>query len=574
MPSVPYTPYPTEQPAGPAQPSVNVSTPIEAFGGNIAQSISHMGKVVEHAGDELFHRAIAIQQLNNDAEAKQADTDYMIAAGKLHADYNALQGLDRVKGFDKYARDLEDTRTAIRSTLSNPAAMKIYDGASRSTMGRSIFNGAGAAASAQKDYVIGTAKANIELDAKTVEDNPQDERLFQDKRARIIENARVLSAAQGFPAGSPQEEVLALSQTSKLRSQQIVGLSRTKPFEAGPMLDKYKTELTPDDYLRTDNTVRAQGRAVGSVQIAEQVYNPEQTLKQMEDAARARAQKLAPDDPLLERQAVVAVQGKYNQDKYARSREDAENWQTVNGALQKQPRNIQEMRLDPKVANAIDALPKDKQAAVPGMINRFNAQANKVTNEDNAQRLYGMSNNDVEGFLNTDLTKEQLSQQDIMKFMKLQQKLKENPNQDPRVDRAIKIIRGSMMAQMEALGLANRKGNKDEYDKFTGALSAALDSWQAAHNKPATGKDIIETIAPEIFKTTSVPGFFHSTTFPGWNRKDVPQFQEDVPQKWAEDLKAEALARNEREPTELEIRRIYNRIQYNDLFGKKKSSGE
>lgn len=564
MPQVPYTPYPTANPSAQGPARVNISTPLDAFGGNIAQAVEGLGKVTEHAGNELFARAVALQQLNNETEAKDADAKYMIAAGELHANYSALQGKDAVDAYPKYAKDLEEARIKLRGSLSNPAAQKMYDGSSLSTMGRSIFNGAGHAATANKQYVIGTATSAIDLDAKTVEDNPQDERLYQEKRARIQENARVLAGAKGFPPGSPMEEDLALKATSKLRSQQIIGLSRVAPFEAAARLDQFKTELTQDDYLRTDNTVRAQGRAVGSVGIANEIYDPEKPLKALEDEARERAKKVNPDDPLLAQHAVAAVQGKYNQDRAARRQEEATNLQTVDGAIGQGVKDIQQLRADPKVATAIDALPKDKQLAIPGKINRYNAARDKISNEDNYQRLYGIMNNDVEAFLNTDITQEKLSQPDIRKFQVLQHKLKDNPNQDPRVDRAKGILKGAMGAQLEALGIYRRtEANKDDYDHYTGALSVALDSWMDEHKKPPTAKDLIDTIGPQVIQQRAEPGWL-------WGTNQKPFFTQSVPDKFSTQLKADMASKELPEPTEQQVYRAWLQLQYGK-YGKSKS---
>lgn len=573
MPQVPYSPIPTEQPSGQGAPTINIPANPDAFGVNIGQALEGLGKTVEGAGNELFGRAVALQQLSNETEAKQADANYMIKAGELHANYGALQGKDAVDAYPDYAKSLEKLRTDIRGGLSNDMTRKMYDGSSLSTMSRSIFNGAGHAATQNKQWAIGTAKAQIDLDAKTVEDNPADEKLFQDKLARVQEGARQLSGLQGLGQDSPQEQDLTLKATSKLWSQRIVGLSRTDPFTAAKMLDENKTELTTDDYAKVDNTVRAQGRAVGSANIANEVYangkgsdtTPAKSLKDMEDEARTKAQKIDPKDPLLANHAVAALHGVYNQDKYAQKQEDWTNSQVVDGAIQSGVKDMQELRANPKIAAAIDALPKDKQLAIPGAINRYNAARDKITNENNYVTLNGLSNNDVEGFLNTDLTKEQLSQGDMRKLMTKQQTLKEKAGSDPRVNRAITQIRGAMGSQLEALGIFKRtESNKEDYDHFTGALQSALDVWQDANKKPATYDDVVNKIAPEVLKQRTVPGYL-------WNSKE-PMFKQEVPSDFSKSLKVDVVAKGGVEPTDEQIYKAYLRTQFNTLYGKKKPS--
>lgn len=572
MAQVPYKPFPTEQPSERGPGGISVSTPIAAFGGAVGQALEGLSSKVEGASNELFTRALAIQNLRNETEAREADSKYMIAAGQAHADFNALEGKARVDAFPGHMENLQKLRTDIRDKLSNPMAQKMYDSQSLSTMGRTIFNAAGAAASANKQWAVGTAKAQIDLDAKTVEDNPQDEVLYQAKKQRVLSGVGTLSALQGFETGGAEEQDLALKATSQLRLRQLIGLSRTQPFEAGTKLEKYRKDLTEDDYLKADNTITTQARAVGSANIAQDIYRegsgddkgPSMSLKDMEDEARKRARALRPNDPIMENHAVAALHGIFNQDKYAKKQEDWENGQIIDDAISKGVRDERELRLDPRVAAAVDALPKDKRLGIPGAINRFNAARDKVTNQDTYQRLYGLSNNDVEAFLNTDLTNEKLGQSDMKTLMGRQQKLKENQNADPRVSRAQGWIRGAMGSQLEALGIFSRtKDNKDDYDHYTGALQSALDVWQEAHKKPPTYEEVTTKIAPEVLKQRDEPGWL-------WGTNKTPFFKQEVPDKWKEDLKADIVSKGGSEPTEEQLYKAYTRMQYIKLYGAKK----
>lgn len=568
MAQVPYNPVPQVAPSNEALPGLPDRSISAAFGSDVAQAVGGLGKAVEGAGNELFARAMATQQLANESEAREADSQYMIKAGVLHANYSALQGKDAVDAYPQYARDLQDLRSKMRDNMSNPMSAKMFDAQSLSTMGRTIFNGAGHAATQNKQWAIGTGVAQIDLDAKTVEDNPKDEGLFQEKLARVKAGAANLAGLKGFEEGGAEEQDLTLKATSKLWAQRITGLARTAPFEAAKVLDANKTNLTQDDYLKVDNTVRASGRAVGSVNIANEVYTSGvkdgKSLSQMEADAKEAANKQNPDDPLLATHAVAALRGQYNQDKYATKQFDAENMEKVNRGISAGVKDIQELRADPEMAKAIDALPKDKQNAIPGMINRYNAARNKVSNEDNYFKLKGMAANDVEGFLNTDLTSQGLGKADIDKLMTMQQKLKAQPNADPRVNRAVAQVRGAMGTQLEALGIFKRtEANKDDYDKYTGALQQALDVFQETNKRPPNYKELTEDIAPSVLKTVQEPGWLYGTN-------DVPRFKQAPPSDFAEKLITDVKSKGGLEPTPEQIQRAYARTQFMQLYRKKK----
>src|SRR6266436_5405344 len=106
---------------------MNPRIPSAAFGGEAAQALSGFGKTAEHVGDEIFARAIALQNLNNEAEATEADAKYMQTAGDLHAEFNAKQGKERVDAYPKYKQDLNEARQKLRGGLSSQMAQRMFD---------------------------------------------------------------------------------------------------------------------------------------------------------------------------------------------------------------------------------------------------------------------------------------------------------------------------------------------------------------------------------------------------------------------------------------------------------------
>lgn len=569
MPQVPYSPVPNVEPIQGGPGPISVSTPIEAFGGATARAIQGLGAELDKIGGEVFQRAIAIQQLNNDAEATEADTQYMIMAGKRHAEFNALEGKARVDAYDSYVKGLESDRAAIRDSMSNPMAAKMFDKSSRGTMGRTIFNGAGAAASAQKDYYVGTKVDQMKLDAKSVEDNPGDDLSFQDKVNRTIENAKAVAAAKGAPVGSPQEELLVKTQVSALWASRIIGKARTEPFEAAKILDANKAQMTEQDFLRVDNIVRGQSRAVGAANIADQVYDPDKPLKDLEEEARSKAKALNPDDPILANHAVSALQTKYNQQKYAKRQEDLDNWQTVQGGILSGVTDERQLRLDPKIDAAINSLPKEKQLSIPGTIQRYNAARDRQTEIDTYWKVKGLFETNPEEALNLDVTKEKLSQADMKMFAKLQDKLKEKPQQDPRVQRALRMISGAMPQQLEALGIRRyTDSNKDDYNRYAGAVSAAIDAWREDKGKPPTDREIIDEIGPTVLKQVNTPGAIFGDF---WPNKTFPNWKPNIPNELKEKVRNDISSKTGEVVSDEQIERAVQQMQFQKLFSTKKA---
>lgn len=575
MAQVPYSPVPSQTLSEIPTPEMKPAIPAAAFGGEVGQALSKLGTVTEGAGNEIFARAIALQNLQNETDAKEADAKYMIDAGKLHANYSALEGKAAVDAYPKYTADLQKLRIDTRESLPTAMSQKMYDSSSLSTMGRSIFNGAGHAATEQKKYVVNTATANMDLDAKSVEDNPQDPRLFEDKLRRTERNAATVAAAHGF--GEAQEKDLLLKATSKLWSQRIIGLSRTDPFTAAKELDDAKTNLTQDDYLKVDNTVRATSRAVGSTQIANEIFNagkagPDKapaSFSDMEKEVRAKAKDLNPDDPLLEQHAVSQLHSIYNQQKYAQRQEQGANMETINKALHDGVVDYQTFRANPQLAAAEDALyDSGKKINIPGMINTYNAARDKADNESHFRTLMGQSNNDVLGFLDQNPYEDKhLSQGQMNQIVARQSALKKQVGQDPQVDRAMSWLRQGFGSQMQALGTYSRtKTNTEDYDHLTGTVQDAMSIWAEQHQgKQPTQKEFDEQIAPKVIQQRSEKGWLWNTNKPFYNQ--------DTPDDFAEKVKAHVIAKGGVEPTPEELNRAYVRMQLLKLYpGKAKSS--
>lgn len=271
MPQVPYSGVPSVAPGGEPTPRYTADTPIGAFGGASAAALGTLGKQIEGAGNEVFQRGIAMQDLYNHSEAQEADAKYMQAAGDLHANYSALAGKAAVDAYPKYITDLQDARKGIRDGLSNNMSAKLYDSQSLSTMGRTVFNGAGHAATENKKYALGASSARVAAISDQTLSQPQDEKAFQEGLATSEREVR----AQGSLAGIGDEATdQAVSQTrSQLWSQRITGLAKSAPLQAGVMLDDAVKSggLRGQDIAKVTNIVQQARNTVGARMISHDV---------------------------------------------------------------------------------------------------------------------------------------------------------------------------------------------------------------------------------------------------------------------------------------------------------------
>lgn len=567
MAQVPYQSYPTAVPEG-ATPTIGVQTPPAAFGATVAEALQGAGVKIEHGGDEIFARAMQIQDLQNRTEVDKADANFMEQAGLAHAKFNALQGANASpQALAAHIQELKAIRENIKGGLSNPMSQKMFDSTSLSTLGRTIFNAAGVAASQTKAAAIDavTQRLSTTIDTGANSDDPDAVEAARDKAKGLNYQLHQLKGTQeSIPDGEHQIN-------SSLDTNVILQKAKTDPFTAAKMLEEKRGGLTQQDYNSADKFITSQRRAIGSVNIANQVYKdgsgddgkPELSLEEMQLRARALAAKAAPDDPMLGAHAVAALDTRYNQAKAAGRQFKWDNQQEIATSIQNGATNIQQILADPKAAAAYHSLDPKEQNQIPGQINRYIAARDQQANQAKLTQIVGLRNNDFEAFLNLDPTKEGLSQPQIRQVMEWQAQDKKRQNDDPRVNRAMTWLRGAMGSQLQALDVHHRTDkNKDDYDHLTGALQSSLDAWQESHNgKPPNYEEVTTKIGPQLIQQTTVPGWL-------WGTNKVPFFNQPTPDDFTDATKKEFKEGNKPEPEPEYINKLYVRSQLQRFYGK------
>lgn len=249
MAQVQYNPVPDASAQSIATPQVHVNAPGDAFGTGIAQAVEHLGGSIEHVGNELFARAMAIQHLNNEAEARDADSKYIVESGKLYADYESLQGKAAVDAQPKFIENVTKLRTDMRDGLSNRMSQKMFDAQTQSSMARTIFSTARHMATENKKWQVSTIDGNIDARESAALNNPKDENAFQETLRNVKFDVERKANILGVdPANLTSHHV------SQLYASRIIGLLKTDPRAAQEMLDK----AIQDKNIRGQDAIKLQ----------------------------------------------------------------------------------------------------------------------------------------------------------------------------------------------------------------------------------------------------------------------------------------------------------------------------
>lgn len=585
MASVPYSPIPQTSASGQGLPGVSSSAPSDAFGGDIARAISGLGKTVEGVGDQLFERALWLQNLNNQAEARKADADYIIRSGQLQTEFNSLEGDQATKAYPKYVQQVKALRETIKGSLSTQMSQQMFDGQTQTTMARSIFTASNHAAAAQKKYVVQSMDAQRTAIREDAARTPFDDVATE----RAIRRTEQSVQEEGKLRGMPPEAIDNASReaTSAIYATKIESAAKENPLQAPTMLSGMRDKLSEKDFKRVENVVNNQRDAYGSAKISTDLIaahtdedgNLTAPMSELQAKARKLAAQFSPDDPAFAHKAVAQLNSQFNQHKYARKQENYDNRDIVNSAILGGSSSMDMLLSDPKASAAYYALPKSEQLKIPARIDNYIKARDRGANEHTMTTVMGLRNNDVESFLAFEPTDEKyrLSQSQIREVQTAQAKIKKQTSADPRVDRAMSWMRQGFGAQMEAMQVFKRtNANKAEYDHLTGAVQQALDIWQEDHKKPPTNKEFNESIAPNILKVVKEPGMFGIHGF-GVFGNDRTVFRHDTGSNEFKNFDAQVRldlkARGGSEPSDEEVYKAYTRLQLLKLYPPKGASG-
>ena len=577
MAQVPYSPVPTAQPTAPGE-SVSISTPGAAFGENIGAAIEKLGSTVGQVGNELFARSIALQDLADENAARAAQTKFAMGASQLHAEYSAKTGKDAADSLQGFLDAQAQLRQQVGSGLGAPQARKYYDADSLPFMQRNIFSAAAHAAEENKKYTVGTYNATADTYLKEIGDNPAS---FEDNRQRFIE-AKVNAASISAGVHDPNDPIIrdtAMNAKSAATKEFLLGIGKTNAEGAIGLMPKYRQDLTDPDYLAVQGVLEGRASAVASSNIADRLVAKhgandgtfDASPAQMIAEGQAEMKKLQPDNERGAIEVQNAIRTRINEVAWQNRRDVADaTMQATNQILQGNITDEQHFRAMPNSDQLISRLPQAVQSDLSGFINRTRDQAFKTTNQGDKLILKGMSNNNVEEFLNQDLSQWQLGSNDRIEMENLQTKLASKPQSDARIPRAFGYIRAVRGTELQSLGIDTRtKENAEDYYHFQGALSEALDIWIADHGKPPTPEEIADKIGPELIRTQAAKQGWWGSIFGGqesafkqWNRATP----EEVPPEFREQLSRGKVEKGGAMPTENQIYRAYLRDQFLKLY--------
>ncbi len=333
---VPYSPVPTEAPQLDPLPQAHVDTPIAAFGGATAGALTHMGEVAEGAGKELFDRAYAMQELNEQTKADSASADTMDAQLKRYLEYDKLQGQARIDGYQSYVDDLKTIRQGGMEGLNSPYAKMQYLRDTRRNESTMLWHGGMLARTGADEAAVNGAHANMNAAVDRVVTIKPNDQTEYDQALDGMTSAASLLVTQQFHLnpGDPGYDAKLAEIKSDKASAIVKGLlTGNDPEKAQSLMNSWSKSgvLQPADLdlikERVDDAV--DNKTAHKLGIQTFIGNSDKSIDDVVSATRAAAEKASPGNKIFADNAVLAARERANAEQTAKQHSEQDTYQTA-----------------------------------------------------------------------------------------------------------------------------------------------------------------------------------------------------------------------------------------------------
>lgn len=516
MAQVPYSGAPEVGPALDPLPTPRVNAPAEAFGTGVAGAISHLGEVAQGAGKELFARAIAFQELDEQTKADMAAAQTLDRMTNRYMEYDKLRGNERIEGMPKFQEDLSKIREDGAAGLNSPYARMQYLRDSRRSQSMMTWHGATLARQGAEEAAAAASRSRMDAAVNNfAKVNPSDPKEFDEKVAEIRSAAAdEVHRRTGFAPGTKESDDAASPIVSGQVAKMIIAkLNADAP--AGKKLYQYSKDkglLSPEDADRLQDRVdRAvdtnTGRKIGAT-IGGDPKNKNVDPKILIEKAKAAADEADPGNDNLKRNAVDFTLERKTHEERIETEAYRETMKTLirgvdgtdtNGRV---PISLDEARQDPVWREAYDSAPEQVQGQIREAIRKNGNTDGFVPNErGNAEfnNLYAAlkspnaSAAEVDEALNADLLKTHMTREQRKTILDLQNKVLAEQSTATSVNSAMNIA--EVRTAVNAAGLS--KGT-EEYDRFVTEFTTAIGEYASTAHRTVKDHKQLGEIATQM----------------------------------------------------------------------------
>lgn len=504
MARVPYEPFSTAQPISPGE-QVREDVRPEAFGVNIGNAIQQLGATGEKVSSELFQRAYAIQELQDENAARDQSIN---STQQMALEQKSFEALGERAGdpgvLEAHLQKLNQIRQQGRAALDNPLAQRYYDQDAASLLNRFTVIGAETAGNALKTSTVKTADAQMDLATKTWTDGSEAE--FSQKLDAVKRAAATKAGAMGWD--QTEEDAELLKQTSRMRFGQINFIAHEDSTKALDMLEQMKRDgskdMTEDDWNRAYDIALDKNNTTGAKFLANQVIAEGGSIDSMEEKVRDRSASLArggeQNEAVFRDNALTTLRTLYSHQNYVEQQQQQKYVQTVDDAINSGNfTSMDQLLADPDVAAAYHNLKPSEQGKIDEKLAVYWRDKDKAPNFLEYNRLRGEALDPAtQGkFINEDIYKANINNDQRARLLLMREQLiNGQAERDPQVLKAAAAIRNIYPNSVP-------QASSPAYHTFLGSLQGLLEDYQATKGAKASAEDY-EKLGKVLM--TQVPG--------------------------------------------------------------------
>jgi hypothetical protein len=560
MPTVPYRPYPTAEPAVEPTPRIGLSVPGAAFGTNIAEAVKGFGGALQQASNDVAQTTLRIAALQNDTWAKDADTNAMIKIGQLDSEFKQLEGQNAVDALPEHQKKIQDIRDDALADAPNAGAKRMLNNTLTRRVGFAVVDAGNYAGTQAKVALNNASSARLQAAQETFDpEHPET------SEKTIASEIRHQSDVHGALPETHKENVQKAISKGYLNS--ISKLAPSDPQKARAIFENVKDRLDPQVRDALQNVVNRNMAIHGTRQIADDIlsdYDPSKQgpgdLQTYLDKAKKVAQEHK-DNPDFQDYLENRVRAQFNLGQAGYR--DAQNGNKLKVELfaHGQDWNSKITSMDgiagpnapPEVRAAYNALDVKGKREVEAYVAKESKLSIPYTPERQARywELQGMAEHDPEKYVQLDILNEDLPRGKIDSLMDKKKALLARSNPDSGLNKALGNANVQSTLHAAEIGPSRTDTEKSsQWNKFTGAMEEALNEFKAEHpGKAPNDKELREIAQSLLQKVVTSKGWLFDTK--------ERRFEAEVPEEHQDAIKRQFRQVWDRDPTEAEVRAAY-----------------
>jgi hypothetical protein len=537
---VPYSGTLDTQPQVDPLPQAHVDTPNAAFGGAVAQAISHIGEVAQVDGKELFGRAYAMQEMSEQMRADKASADAMDKQLQRYMEYDKLQGFEREEGYKDYVADLAKIRNEGAEGLNSPYAKMQYLRDTRRNESTMLWHGTVLAKEGHDQATVSSASALSEAAGNqvVVTGAKGDVSGMDSAIATWKQNAAsIVRVKLKLTPGSPGQSEAVDQYVSDQLGQTISKMIVSDPHTATALFDQY----SKSGVLKATQIADLKGR------LEDAVYGKEAERLGLEVAANSgkkppdelakdiaiAADKAYPNDKQFALKLSTYTNGIIDSNKLKAQKANQEFYQQALNIIDgvgtdgKIPTSWPEVVADPNFAKLLPKLQDD-----PTLIDKLQRKVFENNSTDgwrpnakgNAEftelQNIGMLRSEatpaqLDKLLGFDLLSSHMIKEQRKEIMGLQRDVLKTQGAPSNVERLMAVPTVQSVLAKEGI-----QKNTDEYTKFATQFGRAVEGFEEGAHRTAKGMDELGDIAKKLID-------HRPEEFGGWLGRNPRLYQQD-----------------------------------------------